>query len=379
MNGTSKYPIGSHQWHFIQSECVDEGKKYRSLNFHKYVKEPGNFCCKDGACFPSKYVNDGIQHCESGEDESDYPLLEVPKYHDKFNPLTEVNVSLFIVDIFSINEADSTFDVYFSMTVIWRDETIKFQYLKNNKAANILSENEKRNVWFPNFNFDFVRESFTVPDHKIFIVKTGTPKLSGGIDELDLREIYDGHANPLMYKSEHNMRFFCSFDGIGQYPFETEICSFYFFLNGPANNITNIKSKLEAPANKIIGKYLLSGWEVKYNDTYPRSSKKMVKVSVSLRREPVSIIMVTYLPTILMNIINQATNYITGDSKYDLIITVNITSMMVLISIYLSVSTSLPSTPNIKPVEVWLLFNLAYPFLVIVTNVFAEVTENRQI
>ena len=85
--------------------------------------------------------------------------------------------------------------------------------------------------------------------------------------------------------------------------------------------------------------------------------------------------MVTYLPTILMNIINQATNYITGDSKYDLIITVNITSMMVLVSIYLSVSTSLPSTPSIKPVEVWLLFNLAYPFLVIITNVFVEVTQ----
>ena len=99
----------------------------------------------------------------------------------------------------------------------------------------------------------------------------------------------------------------------------------------------------------------------------------MVKVSVSLKRDPVSIFMVTYLPTILMNIINQATNYITGDSKYDLIITVNITSMMVLVSIYLSVSTSLPSTPNIKPVEVWLLFNLAYPFLVIITNVYVEV------
>ena len=178
---------------------------------------------------------------------------------------------------------------------------------------------------------------------------------------------------PLTYKSEHNMRFFCSFDGIVQYPFETETCSFYFFLNGPANNLTNIKCILEAPTNKIIGKYVLSEWKILFNETYPRSSKKMVKVSVSLRRDPVSIFMVTYLPTILMNIINQATNYITGDSKYDLIITVNITSMMVLVSIYLSVSTSLPSTPNIKPVEVWLLFNLAYPFLVIITNVYVEV------
>ena len=71
--------------------------------------------------------------------------------------------------------------------------------------------------------------------------------------------------------------------------------------------------------------------------------------------------------------INQATNYFTGDDKYSLIITVNITCMMVLASVYLSVSASLPPTSDIKPVEVWLLFNLAYPFLVILVNVVIQV------
>ena len=74
-----------------------------------------------------------------------------------------------------------------------------------------------------------------------------------------------------------------------------------------------------------------------------------------------------------MNIVNQATNYITGDDKYSLIITVNITCMMVLASVYLAVSSSLPSTASIKPVEVWLLFNLAYPVLVILVNVTLQV------
>ena len=83
--------------------------------------------------------------------------------------------------------------------------------------------------------------------------------------------------------------------------------------------------------------------------------------------------MVTYLPSILMNVINQATNYISGESKYDLVYTINITSMMVLASIYLSVSSSLPSTPTIKPVEIWLLFNLAFPFLVIIVTILLQV------
>ena len=90
-----------------------------------------------------------------------------------------------------------------------------------------------------------------------------------------------------------------------------------------------------------------------------------------------NILMMNYVPALLMNIINQATNYITGDFKYDLIITVNITSMVVLATIYMSVSTSLPSTANIKPIEVWLLFNLAYPILVILANIVMKVSQTN--
>ena len=47
--------------------------------------------------------------------------------------------------------------------------------------------------------------------------------------------------------------------------------------------------------------------------------------------------------------------------------------MMVLASVYLSVSASLPTTSDIKPVEVWLLFNLGYPILVITSNIVQQV------
>ena len=50
--------------------------------------------------------------------------------------------------------------------------------------------------------------------------------------------------------------------------------------------------------------------------------------------------------------------------------------MMVLTSVYLSVNTSLPSTSDIKPVEIWLIFNLSYPFLVILVNVVIQVICN---
>ena len=52
------------------------------------------------------------------------------------------------------------------------------------------------------------------------------------------------------------------------------------------------------------------------------------------------------------------------------------TCMMVLASVYLSVSASLPTTSDIKPVEVWLLFNLAYPLIVMLTNIVLQVRES---
>ena len=102
---------------------------------------------------------------------------------------------------------------------------------------------------------------------------------------------------------------------------------------------------------------------------------KTVVVRLVLSRKFYSIFMVTYLPTILMNIVNQATNYISGDDKYSLIYTINITCMMVLASVYLSVSASLPTTSDMKPVEVWLLFNLAFPLIVMLTNIVLQVSQ----
>jgi len=79
-----------------------------------------------------------------------------------------------------------------------------------------------------------------------------------------------------------------------------------------------------------------------------------------------------------MNTINQASVFIKGENKYDLSLTINITIMMVLASIYLSVSSSLPETAQIKPVELWLLFNLIYNFCLIITLVIMQKIDVNQ-
>ena len=101
-------------------------------------------------------------------------------------------------------------------------------------------------------------------------------------------------------------------------------------------------------------------------------------IEVELGRDFTSIFTITYLPTILMNIINQATNYLDNTEHLELIITVNITSLMVLSALYISVSNSLPATSDIKHVDIWLLFSLFIPFCFVLLNILIYVTSQTK-
>ena len=124
-----------------------------------------------------------------------------------------------------------------------------------------------------------------------------------------------------------------------------------------------------------VGQYSVKGWKIE--SAIVEEGIRGVKVTVELGRSLSSIFTVTYLPTILMNLVNQATNY--SKNNYDLVMTVNITCMMVLASVYISVSSSLPLTAGMKYIEIWLLFNLAYPVIAIIVNIVLQVITNDSI
>ena len=145
MNGISQIPLGKNQWHFPLSNCSDKGKDYRTLIFHKYVEQPGHYCCNDGTCLTSKYVCDGVQHCDGGEDEQNCHLIEVPRSYDKRGPPSNVTVEVNIEEILGINDNDATLDLHFRIHIRWFDTDLKFHYLQNNihKHINIVPITER--------------------------------------------------------------------------------------------------------------------------------------------------------------------------------------------------------------------------------------------
>ena len=84
-------------------------------------------------------------------------------------------------------------------------------------------------------------------------------------------------------------------------------------------------------------------------------------MSIQLGPRLLGNILTVYVPTILLNLIGHATNYFKA-FFFEAVVAVNLTVMLVLTTMFISVSSQLPNTSYIKMIDVWLIFSLILPF-----------------
>ena len=98
------------------------------------------------------------------------------------------------------------------------------------------------------------------------------------------------------------------------------------------------------------------------------NAKGQILVEVVLGRRLLGTLLTVYIPTILLVIISHMTNYFKA-FFFEAVVTVNLTVMLVLATMFISVSSNLPSTSYIKMVDIWLIFNLMIPFFEVIPNI----------
>ena len=90
-----------------------------------------------------------------------------------------------------------------------------------------------------------------------------------------------------------------------------------------------------------------------------------------LKRRIVNELLTSYLPTFLILIIVYATNYF-KDFFFEAVVTVNLTSLLVLTTLFISVSGSLPKTAYVKMIDIWLIFAQMIPFFEVLLHTFMD-------
>merc|ERR1712243_344835 len=102
-----------------------------------------------------------------------------------------------------------------------------------------------------------------------------------------------------------------------------------------------------------------------YND------RKFVGVTIILGRQLLGVVLNVIIPTIVLNAISYSTNFY-RDDHFETIIAINLTTMLVIVTLFVSVSEGLPATSYIKMIDVWLLFNLVIPFTLIMIQTWMD-------
>ena len=91
----------------------------------------------------------------------------------------------------------------------------------------------------------------------------------------------------------------------------------------------------------VLTQYLITNWTLAYNNASNVDSG--IQMTIVLKRRILNAILTVYLPTILVLIIVYATNFF-KDFFFEAIVTVNLTSLLVLTTLFISVSGALPQT-----------------------------------
>merc|ERR1712012_312430 len=97
----------------------------------------------------------------------------------------------------------------------------------------------------------------------------------------------------------------------------------------------------------------------------------LLRVEVIIQRRLLSLVLTAFVPTIILNIIGHMSNYF-KEFFFEGLMSLNVTVMLVLTTMFLSISTNLPPTAYIKMMDIWLLFSLLKPFVDILVQTYIE-------
>ena len=90
-----------------------------------------------------------------------------------------------------------------------------------------------------------------------------------------------------------------------------------------------------------------------------------LRVLIILKRKFISEIMTTYFPSFLLLATTVATTFF-KPFFFEAALSVNLTTMLVMTTIFISKMESLPPTSDIKMIDIWLILCQIYPFVEVV-------------
>ena len=367
------FPIGRREW---KSIIGDYETKVLNLN----ACRRDEFGCDNGICIPKWLRCNQITDCPGFEDEQNCSMLHLSPGYSKDVPtaneteILNIDLQVAIKKIIAMNFDDGNFIAQFKMINLWQDKRLKFKNLQEDMSDNLLKIDEWTTIWIPDyiiFNTKHLDHTKSLPEDKHSSLHIELLDIASS-EQANNDFYYDGSLVKVQKLTHYTVEMLCNYDW-RFYPFDSQYCPIQIFLS------TEKQDNLSINVSVSTLNLEYSTFSIKLmNTTVGTGKRKMVQVLLKFTRNLTPILLNTYLPTLILTIINQLTNYYIGQDMFEGIIMINATILMTLTSIFISVFNSLPKTTYIKLMDIWIIATFVYPFLIIITHSELHVLYRRQ-
>ena len=236
----------------------------------------------------------------------------------------------------NIKEVESIFQVKYKLYFNWFDDRLTYENLKNDTDFNTFSPVEKRSIWTPELLFDNTEYILgtVVDSHTYIAVRREGVSSEPSDTEYQIVQHFKGSENMLISSRTYNTRFLCNYN-MAMFPFDIQKCNLIFKMKGTSRKFVDLKAHLL----KFLGptehkQYAVTGCKMEVTKF---QGQQILKVEVMLERKLLGLVLTIFFPTLLLNIISYFTSFF-GDSFFPVAVTVNLTSMLVLTTLFVSVS-----------------------------------------
>jgi hypothetical protein len=258
-------------------------------------------------------------------------LVTIPPSYRKHLPPTKsitdivnVTVNFHLAKINYIKELDSSFSAAFKLSIVWTDNRLHFNNLKDTRARNIVGKRNREDIWMPSLTFTNTELSqrTIVDDNTEIVVDQQGKGIINSVGEVIENLIFTGEKNSLVMSRLYALTFDCDFE-LQMFPFDVQECDInikpaFDQLEYVALNIGNVtwNEKLSTDQFNFGGlhDHVLNG--------------KEIIMEIDMNRIIYYHLATTYLPTFCLIIIAEMTMFI-DKSHFEATIMVALTTMLV--------------------------------------------------
>ena len=207
------------------------------------------FTCDDGQCVRMDQRCNQLPNCRDESDEKGCRFLILKDgYNKRVPPIVienlaqdskipaEVEVSITLLKVVSIEEEDHSIEFQFEIILQWKENRATYHNLNTDMYLNALSLEDIEKLWLPLViytNTDQLESTRLGVEFEwttnVWVKREGKSVISD-LHVLDEIEIFKGEENSLVMVQSYTHKFQCVYQ-LGRYPFDTQVSNQLTVMN----------------------------------------------------------------------------------------------------------------------------------------------------